>query len=148
MSQQFMATDRNPAATNSGRGGGNIGRWTEKEQTAFVDGLRKYGKNWKKISQMVKTRSLTQIRTHAQKYFKKADNKQAAAAAATATTAAWLPPPSLQRALLPRSACERPKRCRVVRVRVVHFVLHLKMRFKQFRDNKSSLRSTKHQRQA
>jgi SHAQKYF class myb-like DNA-binding protein len=49
-----------------------IGRWTEEEQAAFIDGLRKYGKNWKKISQMVKTRTLTQIRTHAQKFFKKA----------------------------------------------------------------------------
>jgi SHAQKYF class myb-like DNA-binding protein len=47
------------------------GRWTEEEQSAFIEGLGKYGKNWKKISQLVKTRSLTQIRTHAQKFFKK-----------------------------------------------------------------------------
>jgi SHAQKYF class myb-like DNA-binding protein len=52
--------------------GENTGRWTDEEQAAFIAGLRKYGKNWKKISQMVKTRSLTQIRTHAQKFFKKA----------------------------------------------------------------------------
>jgi hypothetical protein len=34
-------------------------------------GLRIYGKNWKKIEQLVKTRSGSQIRSHAQKFFLK-----------------------------------------------------------------------------
>jgi len=38
-------------------------------------GLRIYGKNWKKIEQLVQTRSGSQIRSHAQKFFLK--NKSA-----------------------------------------------------------------------
>ena len=34
-------------------------------------GLRIYGKNWKKIEQLVQTRSGSQIRSHAQKFFLK-----------------------------------------------------------------------------
>lgn len=48
-----------------------IGRWTHEEHMLFLDGLRLYGKAWKKISKLVKTRSLVQIRSHAQKYFQK-----------------------------------------------------------------------------
>lgn len=37
----------------------------------FISGLEKYGKRWAKIAALVKTRTLTQIRTHAQKYYLK-----------------------------------------------------------------------------
>jgi SHAQKYF class myb-like DNA-binding protein len=47
------------------------GRWTDEEQLGFTTGLQRYGRNWKMIQQLVQTRSLTQIRTHAQKFFKK-----------------------------------------------------------------------------
>lgn len=47
------------------------GRWTAKEQSLFLDGLSLFGRNWKKISSLVKTRSPTQVRSHAQKYFLK-----------------------------------------------------------------------------
>lgn len=49
----------------------NYGRWTEREHSAFVEGLRKYGRDWKKIGALIKTRTGVQIRTHAQKYFMK-----------------------------------------------------------------------------
>ena len=39
----------------------------------FLKGLELYGKSWKKISQIVKTRTVVQIRTHAQKYLIKSD---------------------------------------------------------------------------
>lgn len=45
------------------------GRWTDEEHKIFVRGLRKHGKNWSVISQMVRTRTTVQVRTHAQKYF-------------------------------------------------------------------------------
>mmetsp|Transcript_7145 Transcript_7145/g.11366 ORF Transcript_7145/g.11366 Transcript_7145/m.11366 type:complete len:268 (-) Transcript_7145:1493-2296(-) len=49
----------------------NQGRWTREEHGAFLKGLEKHGKEWKRIADMIKTRSVVQIRTHAQKYFQK-----------------------------------------------------------------------------
>jgi SHAQKYF class myb-like DNA-binding protein len=48
------------------------GHWSQVEQDAFVLGLNVHGRNWKLIQLLVKTRTLTQIRTHAQKHFDKA----------------------------------------------------------------------------
>ena len=45
------------------------GRWSEKEHRVFLEGLKLYGKNWKILSEHIKTRSCTQVRSHAQKYF-------------------------------------------------------------------------------
>jgi len=48
----------------------NSGRWSADEHKRFLAGLDQFGTgNWKKITEMVGTRSCTQIRTHAQKYF-------------------------------------------------------------------------------
>ncbi|OQR95117.1 hypothetical protein ACHHYP_00385 [Achlya hypogyna] len=47
------------------------GRWLAEEHQLFLEGLRAYGKNWKKVAQVVPTRSTVQIRTHAQKFFKR-----------------------------------------------------------------------------
>lgn len=53
--------------------GGEVGqgRWTREEHLAFVKGLELYGKGWKKIALLIKTRTVVQVRTHAQKYFLK-----------------------------------------------------------------------------
>lgn len=45
------------------------GRWGKAEHQRFVDGLKKYGKNWKKVEEHVRTRTGAQIRSHAQKFF-------------------------------------------------------------------------------
>jgi SHAQKYF class myb-like DNA-binding protein len=50
---------------------GLIGRWTREEHHTFIKGLEMYGKGWKKIASLIKTRTVVQIRTHAQKYFLK-----------------------------------------------------------------------------
>lgn len=47
------------------------GRWTAEEHKKFVDALKKFGKQWKKVEEYIKTRSGAQIRSHAQKYFLK-----------------------------------------------------------------------------
>jgi SHAQKYF class myb-like DNA-binding protein len=41
------------------------------EHELFLEGLQKYNKQWKAIAELVKTRTVVQIRTHAQKYFLK-----------------------------------------------------------------------------
>ncbi|KMT18513.1 hypothetical protein BVRB_2g026510 [Beta vulgaris subsp. vulgaris] len=47
--------------------------WTEEEHKQFLLGMEKYGKgDWKSIAkEFVKTRSATQVASHAQKYFKR-----------------------------------------------------------------------------
>jgi len=47
------------------------GRWTSEEHNKFVEALKKYGKQWKKVEDYIQTRSGAQIRSHAQKYFLK-----------------------------------------------------------------------------
>jgi len=49
----------------------NTGRWTEEEHQLFIQGLRLHKKQWKQIAELIKTRTVVQIRTHAQKYFQK-----------------------------------------------------------------------------
>lgn len=49
----------------------HTGRWTKEEHEAFLSALQLYGKEWKKVAAKVKTRTVVQTRTHAQKYFQK-----------------------------------------------------------------------------
>jgi SHAQKYF class myb-like DNA-binding protein len=49
----------------------HTGRWTKEEHEAFLSALQTYGKEWKKVAAKVKTRTVVQTRTHAQKYFQK-----------------------------------------------------------------------------
>ena len=53
----------------------NSGRWGKEEHVRFLQGCLQYGNNWKKVETYVKTRTSTQIRSHAQKYLKKIDKK-------------------------------------------------------------------------
>ncbi|KAG2771663.1 hypothetical protein PC129_g12698 [Phytophthora cactorum] len=64
-----------PAMKRAAKGeippGTQVGRWTKREHELFLEGLQRFGKSWKKISSLVHTRTLVQIRTHAQKYLQK-----------------------------------------------------------------------------
>eukprot|EP00597_Dinobryon_sp_UTEXLB2267_P005784 CAMPEP_0170064464 /NCGR_PEP_ID=MMETSP0019_2-20121128/4938_1 /TAXON_ID=98059 /ORGANISM="Dinobryon sp., Strain UTEXLB2267" /LENGTH=1142 /DNA_ID=CAMNT_0010271133 /DNA_START=213 /DNA_END=3641 /DNA_ORIENTATION=+ len=55
---------------------GSNGRWTRQEHALFLEALSLYGKEWKKVASMVKTRTVVQTRTHAQKYFQKVTKSQ------------------------------------------------------------------------
>lgn len=52
-----------------------VGRWSDHEHMVFLEGLKTYGKQWKTIAGMIGTRSVVQVRTHAQKYFQKMERK-------------------------------------------------------------------------
>ncbi len=49
--------------------GGKAGKWNKTEHERFIKALAKYGKNWSMIQKCVQTRSLIQVRSHAQKLF-------------------------------------------------------------------------------
>lgn len=57
--------------TTTTSSGENTGRWTAEEHRLFLQGLEQHGKGWKKIASLIKSRTVVQIRTHAQKYFQK-----------------------------------------------------------------------------
>lgn len=55
--------------TKASRLGKSTGRWSKQEHVLFIEGLKIYGKNWKKVESYIGTRTGTQIRSHAQKFF-------------------------------------------------------------------------------
>lgn len=62
---------KKPSAMASASPNENTGRWTAEEHRLFLQGLEQHGKGWKKIASLIKSRTVVQIRTHAQKYFQK-----------------------------------------------------------------------------
>lgn len=66
------------AAGKSGAVKPNTGRWTEAEHQLFLQGLETFPyRAWKKIATLIKTRTVVQIRTHAQKYYQKLEKEEA-----------------------------------------------------------------------
>ena len=49
----------------------STGRWKSDEHQRFIDAIIKYGNNWRQVQKCVGTRSSTQTRSHAQKFFEK-----------------------------------------------------------------------------
>ena len=52
----------------------NQGRWNIEEHKKFIMGILEYGNDWKKVQKLIKTRSSTQARSHAQKFFLRIKN--------------------------------------------------------------------------
>jgi SHAQKYF class myb-like DNA-binding protein len=65
--------DNKYAATSSDK---KNGRWTKDEHFRFLQALKMYGKEWRKVQQHVETRTSTQARSHAQKFFVKIEKKK------------------------------------------------------------------------
>lgn len=55
--------------SHSGGDGKKNGRWSMMEHVRFLEALKNHGKNWKKVEEYVATRTSTQARSHAQKFF-------------------------------------------------------------------------------
>ena len=55
------------------------GRWTEAEHHLFLAGIQKHGFKWSKVAAEVPTRTVEQIKSHAQKHFRKSDQPEAQA---------------------------------------------------------------------
>jgi SHAQKYF class myb-like DNA-binding protein len=71
-----VITPKSPSresASNTGRE--KVGRWTDEEHQVFLEGLEIHGKAWKVIAVMIGTRTVVQVRTHAQKHFQKVDRQ-------------------------------------------------------------------------
>ena len=80
--EQTALQDRTrPEVAKVGKDGNNEGPWTSKEHETFVSAYQKHGKDWKKVTAVVKTRTITQIRTHGYKYIQKLQKKAASSKA-------------------------------------------------------------------
>jgi len=64
------------AKTKATKGHYKSGRWTRLEHFKFLEALKLFGKEWQKVQQHVFSRTSTQARSHAQKFFVKLDKKQ------------------------------------------------------------------------
>jgi SHAQKYF class myb-like DNA-binding protein len=67
--QKNLATKNNNITYNNKNY--TSGRWKSDEHQRFIDAIIKYGNNWRQVQKCVGTRSSTQTRSHAQKFFEK-----------------------------------------------------------------------------
>lgn len=65
-----------PYPSPSPRASRNSGRWTSEEHALFLNGVELYGKCWKRIADFIPTRTIVQVRTHAQKHFQRLEKEQ------------------------------------------------------------------------
>nr|XP_032822038.1 histone H2A deubiquitinase MYSM1 isoform X1 [Petromyzon marinus] len=56
-------------------GGGRHGLWSSSEKAAFEEGLAQYGKRWTKLSELIPSRTLLQVRSYARHYLKHKQNR-------------------------------------------------------------------------
>ena len=54
---------------NKNKGLSNEGRWTEEEHDKFLEGIVMYGIICKKVKILIKTRTPSQVSSHAQNFF-------------------------------------------------------------------------------
>ena len=54
----------------------NNGKWSVDEHKRFEDAIGQFGRDWVKVGKIIKTRTLAQIRSHAQKHFYKLGNNK------------------------------------------------------------------------
>ena len=67
--EKYPNYKKKPSTINLPEENLNEGRWSYIEQIKFIKALSKDGPNWKKIGETINFRTLSQIRSHAQKFF-------------------------------------------------------------------------------
>ncbi|TMW55760.1 hypothetical protein Poli38472_010642 [Pythium oligandrum] len=70
-SSHHASTTKMSTSDSNGAPHSKGGRWTSEEHAAFLEGIKMYGKDWRRVAKVVSTRSAVQTRTHAQKYLLK-----------------------------------------------------------------------------
>ena len=88
------------------------GRWSDAEHNIFLEGLEKHGKQWKTISTMIGTRTVVQVRTHAQKFFQKMDRNKNKSKAPSVPVLSQAHNRASKRKSLPSSLPSRKKTCK------------------------------------
>jgi SHAQKYF class myb-like DNA-binding protein len=97
-----LATDSKKRFSSSDT---EYGRWTPEEHEAFLQGLLQHGREWKKVAENIPTRTSSQIRSHAQKYFAKlARDEQQKALALNRSLVSTLVPVEAATQILPPSS--------------------------------------------
>ena len=61
--------------------------WTEEEHKSFCDAIQKHGRDWSRVTEIVGTKTIQQVRSHAQKHFKRIQREK---------TGEYIPPPARQ----------------------------------------------------
>lgn len=69
------SSNENGAKNNFSSSETRQGRWAFNEHLRFIKACLLYGNNWKEVKKYVKTRSSSQLRSHAQKYLIKLNKK-------------------------------------------------------------------------
>jgi SHAQKYF class myb-like DNA-binding protein len=88
LSDSIPVTPTESISPNTTNNSEKVGRWTDQEHEVFLEGLTKYGKQWKTIANLIGTRTVVQVRTHAQKYFQKMEKSKSDGAFTGAPTKA------------------------------------------------------------
>ncbi|KAK5907317.1 hypothetical protein CesoFtcFv8_005183 [Champsocephalus esox] len=83
---------KSPAKTSSSASGSSS-RWSKEEKDLFEEGLTQFGRRWTKISKLVGSRSILQVKSYARQYFKHKVKSEPRAAAPSAGPSAPLQPP-------------------------------------------------------
>ena len=67
----YLDTDKYDTFYNIQQKKPKEGKWTLKEHIQFLQGLDKFGMKWSQISNLIPTRTIVQVMSHSQKFFKK-----------------------------------------------------------------------------
>lgn len=68
---KFLVKKYNKKSKLSKRNGLNIGQWNKIEKIKFIEGIYRFGSDWRAIIKYIGSRLSDQVRSHAQKFFLK-----------------------------------------------------------------------------